>query len=256
MLDVQSELILNPFIEDLTGNYSIILLGSRIGNEIDVVFIDNKDSLFLSPKRIINFSELMKKHLEYKLFHTDHHRYFVDCEYPYIHLVYYPSIDLLRAWELPSFLTSIYESGNFIRGNNQILHQDYLSYFSEDFGTNSLLPNRRLISVLQYTNIAATYFLYSGGNFIPKKEILNKLCYAGRYMLHEYLRAMNLLPSKKIINYEDLIEVSFEDSGVENLATNIYSIKRKGNLKINTNELFENICNLHNKLIKLLSRHD
>ncbi len=256
MLDTQSELIIKPFIDSLSENYSIILLGSRIGNEIDVVFLDNRNSLLLNPKRIINFIDSMKQYLNYKLFHTDHHRYFVDCEYPYIHLVYYPSIDLLRMWEQPSFLASIYESGNFIRGNNKTLFQDYQNYFSEDYVSDLHLPNKRLLSVLQYSNIAITYFLYSGSDFIPKREILNKLCYVGRYMLQEYLRIKKLLPSKKIISYEDLLKVSSENRYVEELARDIYFYKNKKSIKADTHKLFQCICELHNDLVELFSKYD
>ena len=155
---------------------------------------------------------------------------------PVCHLLFYPTYEHLRIWELPAFLSCVYERGHFCIGNRLKLATYYKEYRSErlDFTFDVLR-----FHIISYVDLAITNLIYLtvGSNIFSKKGYLENLIYVYRYSLREFL-VSELGKDAEITVWEwnEILEHVEQRSDLKSLAR-LFRLKGKGTESICQDDL-------------------
>ncbi len=234
-----------------------LVYGSNNPQETDICIIQPDTGLGLNFDKITQTAEslatqLKNSQLENRILIYDLHKQFVlQDNLPIIHLIFFPSLEYLYYWELPSYLFYIFKSGRWITGNNE-----KIAVFSNIYRKDTVLSfPKKEFHLAQYAKIATNYYLYSifrECSIINFNEAYSKISYAYRYTLNELI---NLKTNTILIyDWEEIFKFNYNeyDPSVLSTLNKICAVKNSNELLqlSDIKVLFESFCVLYNSCLK------
>lgn len=188
----------------------VLQIGSNSDKDLDIAFINTRYSFF---EVSASYSDFIKKvsplfdHLDKEIILKHDHRIHLDNKSKYFHLLFYPSIEHLKYWELPSFIKSIYDSGIVLGGDKKILEEYSKVYI--DF--NEIKYNQLKFHISKYDKIAIISLIYNflESNIYSKKCIIENLIYILRYTLIDLIKDKENI--RKLWEWQFLIETIYQE---------------------------------------------
>jgi|GEM_PF-3307913 len=213
--------IINKAIQEWGDlGFNVIDIGNDNGKDFDLVIIGNGESVSDALENLKHFSKIARKYLNGSTFPSvvlklDHYGHVSSDERP-LHLLFYPTITHLRFWELPSFITYVYQYGSPFFGSLESLESDSNEYIQGNM-LNSSFDSRRF-HLRKYGSIACSVSLYTCGikAVVPRRFISILFRYATRYIILEILREDNIDPPFTIPQQLKLLEKKYPEQ--ENLS--------------------------------------
>lgn len=170
-------------------NVDVALIGSGLGRDLDIFVVNNEntDSNYLSTKPFLDRLKSLKSALGCDIIVKNQHYHLMeqDNKRP-VHLLFYPSYRHLHIWELPSFISCVYDKGDFIIGCNRKLRSTYEKYRSR---TTQLHFDIFTYNLYNFVELAVTNLIYLkiGSNIFSERAFFDNLIYVYRYTLREFL---------------------------------------------------------------------
>lgn len=206
------DIITNHIKENITSlfnrdAYDIAIIGSSSDKDCDIFVLNKAGKPDESYNNILDFIPIFTRliqPLEAQVITKHEHRKMVITDKPIIHLLYYPSIQQLTIWELPSFIACVYDRGQFISGNRHVLKLFYDRYRSRT-ATKSYEITR--YQLMKYCDLVVSSILYLAfnSNLFGKEIYVENLLYTLRFILTELL--ISEYPSDNPVEFWDWKEL-------------------------------------------------
>lgn len=134
--------------------------------------------------RFLPLLVLVQQQLNCEVIVKHEHRSLFSSNKLILHILFYPSYEHLRNWELPSFCAYIYDRGQFLLGDKNKLNQVYIQYRSRNLST---ISDPMSYGWIKHCDLVVTDLIYLTTNLkLFKKERYSKnLLYTLRFILTE-----------------------------------------------------------------------
>ncbi|HEY6457803.1 MAG TPA: hypothetical protein VIY90_21215 [Steroidobacteraceae bacterium] len=236
MTSADLDALIDAFDDD---RYVIADFGSGTSYERDIFILD-VGTTFEAIEHSMNeyverltVSEVLQRA---KVISRHEHRSLGNTNEPTLHLLFYPSLRHLVAWELPSFLCCIAMTSTFRRGTRALLEK-YVNGYSHrtmQRSSASLYEHQQLA----YDGIANSSLLYAvqTAPVYPRACITEELGYVTRFSLAEYFQEMKLLQLNAVAwSWEAIIEATARYLPERKAIRNVLRLARDHVLRLTDN---------------------
>jgi hypothetical protein len=186
----------------------VALIGS-LDRDLDIFVVNNENtnSNYLSTKPFLERLQYLKSELDCDIIVKNQHQYLIKkAKKRLVHLLFYPSYKHLHIWELPSFISCVYEKGDFLIGHNRKLRTAYKNYRSR---TKQLHFDIFTYNLYKYIDLAVTNLIYLtiGSSIFSERAYFDNLIFIYRYTLREFLMSeLNETSPVPFWEWEELLE--------------------------------------------------
>jgi hypothetical protein len=222
-----------------TNIFNISFIGSFSQKDIDLVIIGKTNNVEVQLKVLnellnsinSNGFDIINKHSHRRLLSSN----------KIVHLLYYPTINHLIAWESPSFIAYLHDKANWLNGECIDISDYYKKYRNRISFTasNNILKQQ----LFHYEDIFVTNYIYIHAKvkFQNYNVYLENIIYAIRFTITEILIESTL--SNEIINFWDFDELVNHLNSLEDFAFISHLLKSlRENKSLDSLETLAHIC--------------
>jgi len=200
------ELVLSLAVK---SDCDVVVLGSEGHRDLDVLFLDQATDprdIASATRRFLPLAVDVKNLGKTEIVVRHEHRVLLaEGGRRTVHLLYYPSLPCLEAWEPPSFIAYVFDRGRFVAGDRTRLRQHYSTYRHREAAQPVGLLERQMY---HYANITVTSLIYLATEtaLFPVERLVDELNYAARFAVTELL--VDGLPPSHPISFWDWSELT------------------------------------------------
>lgn len=247
--------ILNDVISSCQNITAAGTLGSGDSRERDIFFILEETGLKLDYQAITLLFDEVKRSLEkfgnpYVPFCLDSQRLLMsNTNSPLLHVLLYPSFDVLVDWELPSFVAYLFERGQFIVGGHDALEPCYEKYRLRDL----LYCEQSKWHLGVYSRKAIGYYGLHRLGYKDLQGIFEKLAYCVRFTITEALNDSDYRNQSKLsYDWNDLFELtSVQPRLFKDPLERIRALRTSMKIEYqHIRQIFTEWCNIYNYVIE------
>ena len=167
-------------------NISAAIIGSKSNKDLDLFILNNdKNSIGISNTvQFLDQLQLFQSETACEIMVKHEHRNWLNEDKRLVHLLFYPTLSHLMCWELPSFISCVYQRGEFFLGDKNVLKEIYSNYRLRDVKQEFDILTYQLLIYMDLT-ITSLVYLYANSNIYSVKTYWENLQYVYRYTLRE-----------------------------------------------------------------------